>query len=113
MRDEDRIRVIHMVDAAESAMHFLSGRNRDDLDRDQMLLFAVVRAIELIGEAANKISLETRAATTQVPWAAIVSMRNRLIHGYADIDRAVLWNTATQEVPTLLPLLRALVATST
>ena len=110
MRSEDRIRILHIIDASESAAQFLLGRSRDDLDRDQMLLFAVVRAIEIIGEAASKISVETRNATPEVPWAAIVSMRNRLIHGYSDIDRAVMWKTATAEVPALLSLLRALIA---
>jgi uncharacterized protein with HEPN domain len=111
MRPEDRIRVLHMIEAAESAARFLSGRNRDDLGRDEMLLFAVVRAIEIIGEAASKISPEARAATPEVPWRAITSMRNRLIHGYADIDPEVVWATATAEVPAVLALLRAVIGT--
>jgi uncharacterized protein with HEPN domain len=82
MQDEDRV----------------EGRSREDLDRDRMLLFAVVHAIEILGEAANKISAETRAAAP-LPWAAIVSMRNRLIHGYFDIDTAIVWKTATVEIP--------------
>ena len=77
-----------------------------------MLLFAVVHAIEILGEAANKISPETWAAAPLVPWGAIVSMRNRLIHGYFDIDTAVVWKTATAEIPTLAPLLRALSGTT-
>lgn len=75
MRREERIRVIHMIEAAESAAQFLSGRNRDDLDRDEMLLFAVVRAIEIIGEAASKISPEARAATPEVPFRGGPSLR--------------------------------------
>lgn len=113
MRREDRIRVIHMIEAAESAEQFLSGRNRGDLDRDKMLLFAVVRAIEIIGEAASKISPEARAAAPEVPWRAITLMRNRLIHGYADVDPEVVWATATVEVPAVLPLLRAVMGTDT
>jgi len=72
MRADDRVRVLHMVDAAEAVASFIAGRKRDDLDHDQMLLFAVVRAIEIMGEAAAKVSDGTRDAAPAVPWAAIV-----------------------------------------
>jgi uncharacterized protein with HEPN domain len=61
MLDEDCVRLRHMVEAAESAVQFMAGRQRSDLDADRMLLFAVVRAIEILVEAASKISQETRA----------------------------------------------------
>jgi uncharacterized protein with HEPN domain len=100
--------VRHMVDAAETAIGFAEGRRRADLERDRMLLFALVRAIEILGEAATKVTPETRGETPQVPWSAIVSMRNRLIHGYFDIDADIVWTTVTSELPELLVLLRAL-----
>lgn len=99
-----------MIDAAETAVQFVSNRVRSDLDADAMLLFALVRAVEVIGEAASRVSEETRAATPQIPWPMIVSMRNRLIHAYFDINHDVLWKTAMDELPQLLPLLRAAVA---
>jgi len=71
-----------MIEAAETACKFVSGRLRGDLDTDQMLVFALVRAIEIVGEAASKVSVETRQATGEVPWPLIVSMRNRLVHAY-------------------------------
>jgi uncharacterized protein with HEPN domain len=67
-----------------------------------------VHAIEVFGEAASRISFEARTAAPQLPWGAMVSMRNRLIHGYFDIDKTVVWKTATLEVPALVPLLRTL-----
>lgn len=108
MRDEDRVRILHMIEAAEAVAQFVEGRSREDLDRDRMLLFAVVHAIEILGEAANKISHETRAAAP-LPWVAIISMRNRLIHGYFDIDTSIVWKTATIEIPSLVPVLRSLI----
>lgn len=108
MRDEDRVRVSHMIDAAESVARFIAGRRRTDLDADRMLLFAVVHAIEIIGEAAGKVSADARAAVPDIPWGAIVSMRNRLIHGYFDINTEVVWKTGSQEIPALLPKLQAL-----
>ena len=95
-----------MIDAAESAAQFLVGRQRRDLDSDRMLLFAVVRAIEIIGEAAGRVSIETREAMPEIPWGAIIAMRNRLIHGYFDIDTEIVWKTVSEELPALLRQLR-------
>jgi uncharacterized protein with HEPN domain len=90
-----------MVDAAESVEQFTTGKKREDLDTDQMLLFAIVRAIEVIGEAASKVTDETKATSPGIPWISIIGMRNRLIHGYFDIDSDVVWKTVTEEIPEL------------
>lgn len=99
----------HMIDAAEAIRQFMSGRRRADLDSDRMLLFAVVRAIEVVGEAAGKGIEETRSDAPDIPWSAIVSVRNRLIHGYFDIDTEIVWKTVARELPDLLPRLQRLV----
>jgi len=72
-----------------------------------MLLFAVVRAIEVLGEAAGKVSDETRSVAPGIPWSSIVGMRNRLIHGYFDIDAEIVWKTVVDELPGLAQQLRA------
>jgi uncharacterized protein with HEPN domain len=64
--------------------------------------------MEIIGEAASRISAETRAANPAVPWASIVAMRNRLIHACFDIDRNIVWKTVTEELPSPLSLLGTL-----
>ena len=110
MRDDDRIRLKHMIDAAETVAQFIAGRQRADLDRDRMLLFAVVRAIEVLGEAAGRMSPETQSHIPSIPWSLIVGMRNRLIHGYFDIDTEIVWKTATVELPHVLQELRRHVA---
>lgn len=74
-----------------------------------MLLFAGLHAIEVIGEAA-RVSGETRQAAPDIPRNAIVGMRNRLIHGYFDIDTTIVWKTVSAEIPGLLPKLTALVS---
>ena len=76
MRPDDRVRIRHMIEAAEAAQRFIANRQRADLDTDEMLLFALVRAAEIIGEAASKVSDETRRTMPSVPWQQIVSMRN-------------------------------------
>ena len=108
MLAEDSVRLRHMVEAAESAVQFIAGRQRTDLDKDRMLLFALVRAIEILGEAASKISEETRATHAGIPWRAIISIRNRLIHAYFEINTEIVWQTVTREIPALLPELQAL-----
>lgn len=108
MRPEDRVRILHMRDACQSALRFVVGRSRRDLDQDEMLLFALVRAVEIVGEAAAKVSTETQSASPQLPWREVVGIRNRLVHAYFDIDRDILWNTAQQDVPYLLALLDTL-----
>ena len=108
MPPEDRIRIEHMIDAAGSVARFIVNRQRNDIDTDEMLRFALVRDIEIIGEAASKVSADTRNAYSNIPWQPIVGMRNRLVHAYFDIDGDILWVAATQEVPALLPRLQAL-----
>lgn len=107
MLAEDRVRWLHMMEAAQTVAGFMGGRERADLDQDRMLLFAVVRGIEIIGEAAGKISTETQNRHPAIPWGAIVGMRNRLVHGYFDIDTDIVWKTVTSELPELLALLGA------
>jgi uncharacterized protein with HEPN domain len=107
MEAEDRVRMQHMVEAAQAAQRFVAGRDRAALDDDQMLLFAVVRALEIVGEAATRVSPQSRVATPGVPWPAIIGMRNRVVHAYFSIDREVVWKTVTAELPPLLAALRA------
>ena len=97
-----------MIEAAETAIRFTSGRRGADLNSDQMLLFALVRAIEIVSEAAGRVTEATREAAADVPWSLLVSMRNRLIHAYFDVDNDVVWKTVTEELPALLPKLREL-----
>jgi uncharacterized protein with HEPN domain len=106
MRPDDAARIRHMIEAAEACEGFVAGRTRGDLDADLMLRFALIRAIEVIGEAASKVSSETRAAAQKIPWPAVVATRNRLVHAYFDIDHDILWTAATQEIPSLLSALR-------
>jgi uncharacterized protein with HEPN domain len=110
MRAEDRIRLLHMAEAAQAALKFVDGKQQADLQTDQMMLFAVVRAIEILGEAANKVSEDMQSANSSIPWRAIVGMRNRLVHAYFDVDTEMVWKTLQSEIPGLLSALQALLA---
>ena len=107
MRDEDVVRLQHVIEAAQYAIRFVAGRSRADLDHDRMLLFAVTRAIEIIGEAASKISDDTRLTHDVIPWRAITGMRNRVVHAYFDVNADVVWQTVTVEIPRFCRLCRS------
>ena len=91
MKPDDRIRLRHIADALASAIRFAEGRRRKDLDQNEMLAFAVDHAIQIVGEAASKISRETRERYPQIPWATLIGMRHRLVHDYSDINLDILW----------------------
>ena len=105
--DHDQHRIRHMIEAAQQAMYFMEGRQRGHLDTDVQLRLALLRALEVIGEAANKVTPETRAAHPEIPWTQVVGIRNRLIHAYFDIDLDIVWKTAAESLPELLSMLQA------
>jgi len=106
MLSEDSIRLNHMRDATREALAFVAGKTRDNLDIDRQLVLALVKSIEIIGEAAAKTSRGFKTTSTDIPWR--IAMRNRLIHAYFDIDLDILWQTVTTELPPLLESLEAL-----
>lgn len=108
MRQDDRVRLEDIAGALENVARFTKGRSRDDPDRDTMLRFALLHAIQIVGEAAGKISDETRDANPGIPWSVIIGMRHRLVHACADVDRNVLWTTAVEAAPKLLAQIRKL-----
>jgi uncharacterized protein with HEPN domain len=110
MRKNDLIRLRHMLDAAEEAVSFGRDRTRPDLDHDRMLTLSLVKSMEIIGEAATRISPEAKAQYRGIPWADIIGMRNRLIHAYFDIDLARVWDTLTDDLPPLIEALQQILS---
>jgi uncharacterized protein with HEPN domain len=113
MRPDDLVRIRHMLDAAREAASFAKGRSRADLDGDRMLTLSLVKCIEIIGEAASKVTEETRRGLPAIPWAEIVGMRNRLIHAYFDIDLDRVWDTVAGDLPPVAAELERIVAAET
>lgn len=109
-RKDDLLRVRHMIDAAREAIGFASGRRRADLDQDRMLVLSLVKSVEIMGEAASKVSDTFRHEYPALPWREMVAMRNRLIHGYFDINLDIVWQTVAEELPPLVTRLEAIVA---
>lgn len=98
-----------MLDAARQALAFAEGRSRADLDTDQQLEFAIIHAIQIVGEAAAQVSETGRGRCPQVPWRQIVGMRHHLVHAYWDVNRDRLWETLTENLPPLIEQLEAVV----
>lgn len=108
-RNEDLIRLRHMLEASRDAVSFVSGREKGSLLTDKMLRLSLVRCIEIIGEAASRISLECQSEFPQVPWKNIINMRNRLIHAYYDINLDTVWNTITEDLPPLIAEIKKII----
>jgi uncharacterized protein with HEPN domain len=104
--ESDRLR--HMRDAANPALDFVQGKARSDLDSEMMLAFAPIRAIEVIGEAATRLPAPLRDAHPEIAWGPIIGMRNRLVHGYYDVNLDILWGTVTTSLPPLIAALDAM-----
>lgn len=105
MNAADLARLHHMLDAAREAILFAEGRSPEDLSEHRMLLLSLVKEIEIIGEAASRISPEGRAAVTGIPWPQVTAMRNRLTHGYFEWDAERIWATVTSDLPDLVRVL--------
>ena len=110
MRKDDSIRLHHMLDPAKEAESFSQDKTRSSLDTDRKLTLALVKCIEIIGEAGAKISNESREDLPQIPWSNIIGMRNRLIHAYFDINLDILWKTVIEDLPPLIAELEKIAA---
>jgi len=99
---EDTVRLRHMLDAAEKAVEFTKNRNRADLDKDDKLALAVVRLLEILGEAAKGVSDQCRQTYSSIRWRQIAGTRDRLIHGYFDIDLDIVWKIVSIDLPPLI-----------
>lgn len=101
----DRVRLTHMLEASREAIAFMAGRKPAHLASDRLLLFGVVKAIEIVGEAARCVTDQTRALLPRIPWAAVVGMRHRVVHVYFDIDPRIVWDTVSVDLPPLIDAL--------
>lgn len=100
----------HMLDHAEEAVSLVQGKERADLDANRLLNLSLVRLLEIVGEAANRIPSEIRQQYPSIPWQQIIGLRNRLIHGYDAVDFDILWQIVTIDLPQLVSVLKEIVA---
>jgi len=107
---EDIVRLRHMLDAARKATELTRTCKRVDLDKDEKLALAVVRLLEILGEAAKSVSSQCRQQYPEIPWRQIAGTRNRLIHGYFDVDLDIVWKIVLEDLPPLVTQLEKVMA---
>ena len=108
-RHEGLVRFRHMLNHAREAVTMAAGKTREDLDTDRKLNLALVRLLEIVGEAANRTLPDERLQYPQIPWTQIIGLRNRLIHGYESVDFDLLWRVVNHDLPSLLTELEKIV----
>ncbi len=99
-----------MLDAAREIGTLTAGMSRVEFTGDRVVSLAVTRLLEVLGEAANGVSDEVRGRHVGVPWSQMIAMRNRLIHGYYDLDLDIIWSTVSEDIPPLVRLLEDVIS---
>jgi uncharacterized protein with HEPN domain len=101
--------LLDILIAAHKAIGFVQGMSRKEFDASELHQTAVIRPLEIIGEAAGRVSEETRQSHPEIPWQQMIGMRNRLIHEYFRIDLDAVWDTVHKDLPELIALIEPMV----
>lgn len=106
--DRDRAYLFDIAEAARLALSYVDSLTLENFLHDTQRQDAVIRRIEIIGEAARRVSPQTRERHPEIPWATMIGMRNLMIHDYDDVDMDIVWDTVHRDLPELLGLLEPL-----
>ena len=108
MPKDDLAYVGHMLDMSRKALALASGKEKADFDADEALQLALTHLLQIIGEAARRVSPEFRADHPEIPWPAIVGMRHKVVHDYFSVDFDIVWATVARKLPPLAEQLERL-----
>jgi uncharacterized protein with HEPN domain len=103
--EEDGVYLGHMLDMTRKAVRAVASKSRAHYDGDEILRLGLTHLVQVIGEAARKVSGEFRDQHPEIPWRKIVGMRHRIVHDYMQVDEDILWQVVTDDLPSLLPQL--------
>ena len=106
---DDQISLVDMLNHAKEAVDLLGGASLDDLEGDRVMQLALRKLVEVVGEAANRVSEETQQQHTSIAWGEIIGTRNRMVHGYDDVDLSILWDIIKNDLPPLIGQLEILI----
>jgi len=102
MKKDDLVYVGHMLESARDAVARVRGLGRDEFFQNENLPLAITHLIQILGEAARRVSPEFRAAHADIPWTLIVGMRHKIVHDYIHVDFETVWETATIDLEPLI-----------
>ena len=102
MVEDNPTRIKHIYDACKEIIQFTNNTSKTQFEDNRILAYASVHLIEIIGEAASLVTSELKQKYSTIPWKHLIGMRNRLIHGYFDIDLNIVWQTIKDDIPNLL-----------
>ena len=105
---DNKTRLLHILNAASKAVKLVEYKSFQELEDDEVLTLALIKLIEIVGEASSRLSKEFQAEHPEIPWSGIIGMRNRLVHAYFDINLKVIWQTTQEDLPTLIEQLKQL-----
>ena len=106
---DDRVSLVDMFIHAKEAVALSGETSLNDLIEDRVMQLALQKLVEIVGEAANRVSEETQQRHQEIPWPQIIGLRNRLVHGYDDINLDILWKIIQHDLPPLIEQLQAIV----
>ena len=106
----DNALLLDMLLAAREAQGIARGATFSDFRQNRTLQLAILKAVEIVGEAASRVSAESRNLNPEIPWTDIVGMRNRLVHGYFDVNLVRVWETVERDIPLLIKQLESLIS---
>ena len=109
MKKDDDVYLGHMLDMARKAVEKTRGMARPSYDKDENLRLALAHLIQVIGEAARRVSLETQLLYPEIPWGEMIGMRHKVVHDYLDLDEDIIWDVARVDLPRLVRALEQIV----
>jgi len=110
MFKDDRVYLEHMLEISQKAVKALGNKKRQEYDNDEILLMALAHFIQVIGEAARRVSQPFQDAHPEIPWRQAIGMRHRIVHDYMNVDEDVVWEVVTCDLPTLISALEKIVS---
>ena len=106
MQRDDSAFLLDMLLAARDAVRFASEVTQRQFEESRLRQNAIIKAVEIVGEAASRVSEQTRKAHPEIPWPKIIGMRNRLVHGYFEVNLSRVWETVQADLPRLIALIQ-------
>ena len=112
-RRDDRVSLLDMRDYAAEAVELTEGKSLDDVLQDRVMQLALLKLVETVGEAANRVSEKMKKKHAAIPWPQIAGTRNRLVHGYHDVNLDILWTVILKDLPLLIEQLDSIIGEET